>query len=104
MFAGFAGLTAIGVSFCDVWSALTSTTGDTLIFTAPPAATVALATVAQSAAASTKDRRFIEPPELWTAAAGTIRDARSACHEVGTEPQQTRHGRPGTFVRWTSSI
>src|SRR5258706_11503830 len=71
MLAGLAGLIASGVSFCDVWSRLTSTGGETLI--RPPAA-AELAAVAQTASVTSIARmvRLTENPPSKTADAGTL--------------------------------
>jgi hypothetical protein len=49
MFMWFAGLIAIGVSFCDSWSRLTSTTGETVIAPARPASAAAAASATSTA-------------------------------------------------------
>ena len=59
MFAVFAGLTAIGVSFCESWSRLTSTTGETAIGGGAAAAVVASAAPTASAATTSRVRCLI---------------------------------------------
>src|SRR5947209_18883946 len=54
MLPGFAGFTAIGVSFCEVWARLTSTTGEIEILPAPAVAAVASVAAAASAAMSAR--------------------------------------------------